>query len=101
MAVWVTDLLKPGRSASGTMRDISNSGLCVVTPLPLTPGDMVRLDVAESVLFGIVTHATAEGADWRTGIEIERVLIGDSDLSRVLHLVLQESMPDLAIGSLR
>lgn len=100
LSVWVTDLLKPGHSAAGTICDISNSGIGVLSPLPLTAGDVVRLDVAESVLFGIVTHAAAGEAGSRIGIEIQRVLIGDSDLSHLLHRVLQEEMPAVALASL-
>jgi hypothetical protein len=99
-SVWVTDLLKPGHSAAGTIQDISNSGIGVVSPLALAAGDVVRLDVAESVLFGIVTNATAAKSGSRAGIEIQRVLIGGSELSQLLHRVLQEEMPAVALGSL-
>jgi hypothetical protein len=100
LSVWVTDLLKPGHSAAGTICDISSSGIGVVSPLPLSAGDVVRLDVAESVLFGIVTHATAGEPGSRTGIEIQRVMIGGSELSDLLHQVLQEEMPAVALGVL-
>jgi PilZ domain len=99
LSVWVSDLLKPGHSAAGTICDISASGIGVVSPLPLAAGDVVRLDVAESVLFGIVTYATAGEAGSRTGIEVQRVLLGDSDLSRLLQRVLHEEMPAVALGS--
>ena len=80
------------------MRDISDSGMCVVVPLQLGSGDLVRLDVADSVLFGLVTSAVPENSDWRTGIEIQRVLLGESELSQLLHQVLQRTMPAVAVG---
>ncbi len=98
LAVWVTDLLKPGCSAAGTISDISNSGVCIVAALPLTAGDLVRLDVGDSVLFGIVTYGTAEAPGWRIGVEVQRVLHGGSDLSQLLQRVLQEEMPAVAQG---
>jgi len=101
LAVWVTDLQKPERSNAGTIRDISASGVSVLTPLPLTAGDIVRLDVADSVLFGIATYGVAEAADWRIGIEVQRVLHGGSDLAQLLERVLHEEMPAIAQGSLR
>ncbi len=100
LSVWVTDLLKPGHSAAGKICDISSSGIGVASPLVLAAGDVVRLDVAESVLFGIVTHATAGEAGSRTGIEIQRVLLGDSELSQLLQRVLLEDMPAVALGLL-
>lgn len=100
LAVWITDLLQPGRSAAGTIRDISDCGVCVMTPLPLAAGSIVRLDVSGSVLFGLVTYATAEGVDLRIGIDIQRVLLGDSDMSRLLQQVLQEMLPAVPVGSL-
>jgi len=80
------------------MRDISDSGICVVVPLQLAAGAIVRLDVADSVLFGVVMFAVPEDADWRTGIEVQRVLLGESELSDLLHEVLQRALPAVAVG---
>jgi hypothetical protein len=96
--VWVTNLLKLGHSAAGRMRDISESGVCVVAPLPLAAGDMVRLDVADSSFFGLVTYAVREESDWRAGIEVQRVLLGESELSQLLQQVLEREMPAIAAG---
>jgi len=96
--VWVTDLLQLGHSVGGKMRDISDSGICVVVPLQLAAGAIVRLDVADSVLFGLVTSAVPEHSAWRIGIEVQRVLLGESELSVLLHEVLQRAMPAVAVG---
>ena len=100
--LWITDMQNLGHSACGTMRDISNSGVCVVTALQLSPGDIVRLDVGDSVLFGFVTYSHAAlnsgEAGWRCGIELQRVLVGDSSLSNLLQSVLREQMPQLEIA---
>jgi hypothetical protein len=101
LAVWVTDLLKPGRSAPGTIRDISSNGVSIIGTLPLGAGDLVRLDVADSVLFGIVTYGNADASSWRIGVEVQRVLHGGSDLSQLLQRVLQEELPAVVQGSLR
>jgi protein involved in polysaccharide export with SLBB domain len=94
--VWMTDLQNLGHSACGRMRDISQSGVCVVGPLKLGPGDIVRIDVADSVLFGLITYSLPEGPEFRVGIEVQRVLLGGSDLSEVLELALNNAMPKLA-----
>ena len=99
--VWVTDMQNLGHSACGTMQDISNSGVSVITPLQLNPGDIVRMDVGDSVLFGYVTHCGAvlgsSNAGWRCGIEIQRVLMGESALSNLLEQTLREQMPQLEL----
>lgn len=100
LEAWVTDLQNMGHSACGVVRDISNSGICLSTPIPLGPADVVRLDIADSVLFGFVTYANpepsqAEEPRWRTGIEVQRVLMGGSDLGQLLKKVLEEQMPQL------
>lgn len=98
LAVWVTDLLNPGRSAPGTIRDISNNGVSIMGTLPLNAGDIVRLDVGDSVLFGIVTYGTADASVSRVGVEVQRVLHGGSDLSQLLQRVLEEEMPTVPQG---
>ena len=99
--VWVTDMQNLGHSACGTLQDISNSGVSVVTPLQLNPGDVVRMDVGDSVLYGFVTNSRSVlGADepaWRCGVEVQRVLMGGSELSKLLELALCEQMPALTL----
>ena len=98
--VWLTDLQHLGSSACGTIRDISTSGVCVVTPLELSPGDTVRMDIADTALYGFVTHSQAEKVSgertWRTGIEVQRVLVGDSDLAKLVKRILAERMPQVS-----
>lgn len=91
--VGVTRLTQPARSGHGQLADISNSGVCVIAPFELAAGDIVQLEVADSNLFGFVVHATPEGTAFRVGIEIQRVLIGGSELSRVLHVALRRVLP--------
>jgi hypothetical protein len=44
-------------------------------------------------LFGHVIYCDDEPA-FRTGIEIVRVLIGESDLARLVNAILTETMPN-------
>jgi len=105
LEVWVTDMQHEGHSACGTVRDISASGVCVSMPLALAPGDIVRLDVTDTVLFGFVTYSRPDESaqagqlpkPWRTGVEVQRVLVGGSDLSALLRQVLTEQMPQLLV----
>jgi hypothetical protein len=91
--VHVTKLTHPAWSGHGQIADISHSGICVTAPFELAAGDVVHLEIDDSNLFGFVVHASAEGAGFRAGIEIQRVLLGGSDLSRVLTQTLRQVLP--------
>ena len=93
IGVRVTDLSRPERAGEGRMTDISESGMGVTAPFELEAGDIVQLDVEDSALFGIVVHARHDGSTWRAGVEIQRVLIGGSDASRVLRIALRQTLP--------
>jgi hypothetical protein len=67
----------------------------VTVPFQVAAGDIVQIDVEDSTLFGFVVHASVDGTGYRAGIELQRVLMGGSDLSRILHLALRRSLPEL------
>ena len=93
--VRITDLAKPQRCGEGRMTDISKSGMGVAAPFPLAEGDIVQIDVEDSRLFGFVVHSRVEASEYRAGVELQRVLIGGSDLSQVLSRALQTALPEL------
>lgn len=93
--VRVTDLAKPERAGEGRMTDISQSGMGVTVSFELAAGDVVQLDVEDSRLFGFVAHAIWEGSQCRAGVELQRVLIGGSNLSGVLCHALRQISPQL------
>ncbi len=91
--VRVTEVQNPGSSSTAQVSDISEYGICVALPFGITPGTAVRLTMTDSVMFGFVAYSGPEGPLFRTGIEIEQVLIGGSDLSRLLRAALREALP--------
>lgn len=93
--VRVTSVDNPEFSASGQAADISEAGMGVFLPLQFAPRSVVRLNIDDSVLYGFVVHSTPERSYYRTGIEVVQVLIGGSDLSRLLKSTLEEAMPDV------
>ncbi len=92
LQVTVTDIAAPDRVASGLLMDISESGVCATLSLALALGAIVKAQVGDCVLFGHVTYCTEE-QPFRTGIEVVRVLIGESDIARLMNSILAESMP--------
>ena len=52
----------------------------------------VKVQIGDCALFGHVTYCDDDPA-FRTGIEIVRVLIGESDLARLVKAILIETMP--------
>jgi hypothetical protein len=92
LAATVTDIAAPDRIASGQIVNLSQSGVCAHLSRRFALGAIVKVQVGDCALFGHVTYCDEEPA-FRTGIEIVRVLIGDSDLSRLLKGILAEVMP--------
>lgn len=84
----VCDLNCEGASEVGELLDASESGVCVILTVPLVPGDLVRIEFSEGTIFGQVAHVTAEDETYRTGVEVFEVLLGCSDLSRLIQKTL-------------
>jgi hypothetical protein len=82
------------RCAWGRVSDISKSGMSVALPFELAPGEPIQLDMADSAVYGHVVYTRAESSLFRTGIEVERVLLGSTDLSMILQRALQDVMPE-------
>lgn len=96
----VTNLEHPNKAFAGEIADISAAGIRVILPVELAAWSIVKLEAAGSVLFGHVIYCRQAGAEFHTGIEIARVLFGESDLSKLLHAVLIEQMPALVSARL-
>jgi len=122
--VCVTVVTNPELSATGEAQDISRSGLGVFLPMPLPAGSLVRVDIADSVLYGFVAHSeewpilskpsfarnklwsdsTTEAETpverrYHTGIDIVEIAMGSSGLSQLLKTTLEEILPNLEISS--
>ena len=93
LAAIVTDLASPDRIASGQIVNVSQSGICATLSMRFAIGTTVKVLIGDCRLFGHVNYCDEEPA-FRTGIEIVRVLIGESDLSRVVKAILAETMPN-------
>jgi hypothetical protein len=93
--ILLTGLTDPTQVCEGKVSDISRYGLCVVLPIRFTPGALVKLAFADSTLFGYVVYANPEEAGFRSGIEVERVLLGETGLARLLRCILKEEMPQV------
>ena|SRR5665213_795595 len=92
VAAIVTDIASPDRVASGQIVNVSQSGICATLSMRLAVGATVKVQIEDCKLFGHVIYCDEEPA-FRTGIEVVRVLIGDSDLSRLVNAILADTMP--------
>ncbi len=84
-------------SASGHAFDVSEFGIGVYLPLQFAPGTAVRINIADSLLFGVIADSMPERSFFRTGIEVWQVLLGTSDLAALLKATLHEAMPTLQL----
>jgi hypothetical protein len=89
----LTDIGEPSHAARGYVVNVSESGVCVEVTLMFRVDAVVKLALPDSALFGHVAHCTPHEGKYRVGIEVIRVLIGDSDLARLVNSILAETMP--------
>jgi PilZ domain len=93
LSVTVTDMLAQERVAVGEIIDISTSGVCAKLSLEFAPGAIVKVDVGDSSLFGHVMYCEGDRT-FRTGIEVLHVLIGESNLARLVNAILAQNLPN-------
>jgi hypothetical protein len=89
LSVNVTDLADGSETFAGRVIDISETGVCADLPKHLLAGSLVKLELDDAALYGHVTYAFGTDAAFRTGIAVERVLLGTSDLSNILQALLE------------
>jgi hypothetical protein len=53
----------------------------VVSGSALLPGDLIRLDITDSLFWGHLVHLRVEASVYNVGVEIERVLMDGSDIA--------------------
>jgi len=94
--VQITTLPAPGTRYTGKLVNISTSGVAIATSVELVAGTAVQVEAADSFMFGFVVHSSQDGGEFRMGIEVQRVLLGGSDLSRLLQSALLDAMPETA-----
>jgi PilZ domain len=91
----VTSLTSRAHSSMGRVSDLSQSGISVVLPLQLVPGESVQLEMADSVITGRVIYSNPENSTFRAGIEVQKVDLGASSLADLLQRTLMLEMPGL------
>jgi hypothetical protein len=89
LEVRVVDLTWDEPAVRGEMVDVSSAGVCVVLPSEMAHGDTVRVDFSEGSLFGQVVHVTPGQGGFVTGVEVFDVLLGTSDLARLVQNALR------------
>jgi len=100
LGVRVTDLDDFAEPFEGTVADISESGVCALLPRHMIAGATVKIELDDAVLYGHVTYAFGIDSTYRTGIAVESVLLGNSDLSNILKVLLEpEPAPEFRPAS--
>lgn len=96
--VEVVRLRKQEQGFSGRLEDMSEAGMCLILPCELIPDELVRLEAADSTLYGHVVYSTFKRGAYRTGVELERVLLGGTDLAELLRAAVEDSMPSVILS---
>ena len=88
--VVVTVLSEPEMRLEGRVVDASGRGLGLVTPIPLPPGAAIRIEMDDSMVLGESIYCRSDGDGHFTGVELDQVLVGLTELSRNLTALSEE-----------
>jgi hypothetical protein len=83
--------LEDGAQITGTLVDISESGICATLPEPLDPGSLVQVGILQVGLFGEIVYSQPEADGFRTGIFVEQVLLETSNVTKIVQSYLEGS----------
>jgi len=69
--------------------DISEGGIRFETPEALDCGSFIVVEIEDSTLVGEVKYCNPSARGYSTGVLVERVLMGESPLSRLIESMLE------------
>lgn len=83
----------PQQEAQVTVVECSDEGMGIRSPLPIAPGNAVRLDLSDQLLLGEVVHCRPVAVPnqfmhWFCGIRLEQGIFSREALRRLLEAVL-------------
>lgn len=81
--VRVTLLCEPRRRLAGRIHDHAATGISVLLPEPVRPGDPIQIDLEDALVLGEVRYWRAAEGGYVVGIEIEEALHGLAALKRL------------------
>jgi hypothetical protein len=82
-----------GRSALVRITDFSQPAIRVELPFESAAGDAVEMELADSTVYGILIHSRKTKSSCEAGIQVARVVLGDTALADLLQRVLAEQIP--------
>lgn len=86
--VTLADLAEREPPVTAFISNVSQRGVCIVLPIALNIGQDVRMQIAQTALFGMVVYSTAEGDFFRTGISVQLPVAGTTGVSELLRTML-------------
>ncbi len=88
-------------AVSGFIVNLSKSGLCVILPLHLDPGQALKMEIADTVLSGEVLYCHSTGDSFRAGIKIHAALSGSTGVGELLRTMLIDPGAEPAVDEPR
>jgi hypothetical protein len=82
---------------SGFIVNISKSGLCVIVPLHMDLGQVVKMEIGDSVLCGEVLYCQPAGDSFRAGIKLQPPLTEATGVWELLQAMLVDPCVEPAV----
>jgi hypothetical protein len=81
----VSDLTSGVKYDDAKLLDVAQLGICVLLPEAPAIGNLVRIDFPDGTIHGQIVHVTPDERGYRVGVNVFQVLVGRSDLSRLVE----------------
>jgi PilZ domain len=82
--VVVTVLTEPQVRMVGRVRNASGRGLGLIVPEPVAPGAPIKIEIEDALVLGEAIYCRAETDAHFIGVELDQMLVGLTELGRML-----------------
>jgi len=91
--VIVTVLTEPETRLQARVKNASGRGLGLVTEVGIPPGAAIRIEIDDSMVLGEAIYCRPDPGGHFVGIELDQVLVGLTELGRILSEYAREQRP--------
>ncbi len=87
-AVRVTILGNYRYEVQGKAVDLSGHGMRIVVPHRVAPGDPVKIELDDAMVFGEICYCCPNGRGFMVGVQLDQALQGLAELTRLKYALL-------------
>jgi hypothetical protein len=83
--------------AAARVSDFSGRGMRLLSPVPISPGSPVRIDIGDSLMLGEICYCREDEGGFSLGVILEQVLRGLTELARNVDRLTDRKVADARV----